>query len=122
MKITKKATKSFVQSQLRTNPAWAVKAMVRIYNENQTAEEQAYHDTIVENGIGFSGTDAYILSSFAEQVNEKKLLSPKQMKIVHKKMPKYWSQVISMSDEVKLKEMVSEHLRKQDEGQLELKM
>jgi hypothetical protein len=119
MKVTKKNTTIFVKHKLATDKKWAVKALVRIYNENQTSEEQVYEDTIVENGIGFTGVDANILSSFAKQQIEKGFLSNKQMKLVMKKMPKYHGQVIAMSDEAKLNTMVSKH---QEENQLELKM
>ncbi len=107
MKPTKTNTTSYVKMMLATNPAWAVKALVRIYQENQTSEEQAAEVTNQDNGIGFTGTDAGILSSFANFYLRTGRLSDKQMAILLKKMPKYHKQVIAMSDSAKLESMVS---------------
>lgn len=119
MKVTKKNTRIFVKEKLATDKKWAVKALVRIFKENQTAEEKVYENTIVENGIGFTGADGEILSSFAKQQIKFGRLSDKQMALVHKKMPKYWGQVISMADGAKLNDMVAKHTEK---NQMELKM
>lgn len=106
MKLTKANTTLFVRQQLSTKPEWAVKALVRIFQENQTADEQSDQLTKHNNGIGFSGTDAQFLSSLAKQFIAKDYLSEKQVGFVLKKMPKYVRQVISMSDKAKLDEMV----------------
>ena len=88
----KDAIKTHIQNQLATNPAWAVKALVKLYTY-QTAAEQAVGHTEEDNGVGFSGVDSTILSSFAEQINKGRTLSVKQMAIVYKRMPRYWRQV-----------------------------
>ena len=106
MNATKKATVQYVKQMLATNKVWATKALVRIYQENQTADEQAAKVTSHDNGIGFSGCDAEFLSSLAEQYLRRGNLSEKQMSFVHRKMPKYARQVVAMSDPVKLDAMV----------------
>lgn len=106
MNATKKDTITFVKNQLASNKVWALKALIRIYQENQTADEQAAKVTSHDNGIGFSGCDAQFLSSLAEQYLRRGNLSEKQMAFVHKKMPKYARQVIAMSDASKLDSMV----------------
>ena len=100
----KTITKDFIKNQLATNPIWAVKALVKIY-ERQTIDEQNSQTTKENNGIGFNGLDANILSSFAEQVNKGRNLSVKQMTIVYKKMPRYWKQVASLIPADKLTEI-----------------
>ena len=100
----KTITKDFIKNQLATNPTWAVKALVKIY-ERQTIDEQNSQSTKENNGIGFNGLDANILSSFAEQVNKGRNLSVKQMTIVYKKMPRYWKQVASLIPADKLAEI-----------------
>jgi hypothetical protein len=100
----KTITKDFIKNQLATNPTWAVKALVKIY-ERQTIDEQNSQMTKENNGIGFNGLDANILSSFAEQVNKGRNLSVKQMTIVYKKMPRYWKQVASLIPADKLAEI-----------------
>ena len=106
MNATKKDTVLFVKNQLATNKVWAIKALVRIFQENQTSDEQVAKTTSYNNGIGFSGCDAEFLSSLAEQYLRRGNLSDKQMAFVHKKMPKYARQVVAMSDAAKLDEMV----------------
>ena len=107
MKTTKKNTISFVKAQLGSNKVWALKALVRIFQENQTDDEQIAQTTTHDNGIGFSGCDAEFLSSLAKQYLQRGSLSDKQMAFVFKKMPKYAGQVIKMSDESKLAALVT---------------
>lgn len=71
----------------------AVKAaLLRIYTF-QTAEEQQAEQTVESNGKGFNGNDAKILSSFAEQLQKKGWLSPKQIALSRKKLAKYSRQL-----------------------------
>ena len=107
MNATKKDTLAFVKSQLATNKVWATKALVRIYQENQTSDEQVDKTTSHDNGIGFTGVDAPFLSSLAEQYLRRGNLSDKQMSFVFKKMPKYARQVVAMSDATRLDAMVA---------------
>ena len=100
----KATTQAYLKNQLGTNPAWAIKGLVKIYTL-QTADEQSTGHTSHDNGVGFSGCDAEILSSFATQVNRGRNLSPKQMAIVFKKMPRYWKQIASFIPEDKLAEI-----------------
>lgn len=120
MKVTKKNTRIYVKEKLATDKVWALRALLRIFEENQTAEEKVYEDTIVDNGIGFSGADGNILSSIAKQVKRKGFVTDNQMRIVFKKMPKYWNQVISMSDQAKLNNLVAKY--PEDCTQIELTM
>jgi hypothetical protein len=106
MNATKKDTLAFVKVKLSSDPVWAVKALVRIYQENQTNDEQVNQQTTHDNGIGFSGCDAQFLSSLAQNYLRYGRLSEKQMSFVFKKMPKYAKQVIAMSDATKLDSMV----------------
>ena len=106
MNATKKDTLLFVKVKLSSDPVWALKALVRIYQENQTNDEQVTQQTTHDNGIGFSGCDAQFLSSLAQNYLRYGRLSDKQMSFVFKKMPKYAKQVIAMSDATKLDAMV----------------
>ncbi len=94
---TKKARISYIKEQLKTNPSWAKKAVLRIF-EYQTTSEQTMEATTDANNVGFNGADAYILSSFAKQILEQRFVgSIKQMAILHKKMPKYAGQLEKLS-------------------------
>ena len=82
-------------------------ALVRIFQENQTTDEQVAQTTSHDNGIGFTGCDAQFLSSLAQNYLRYGRLSDKQMGFVYRKMPKYARQVVAMSDSAKLDAMVS---------------
>ncbi len=107
MKVTQKQITAYVRQQLSTNPVWAVKALVRIFQENQTSDEQSSESTTHDNGIGFTGTDANFLSSLAKAQLKYGKLSDKQMVFVFKKMPKYHAQVIKMSNQEQLIKLVT---------------
>lgn len=92
---TKKEKKAFVREMLATNPAWAVRGLLKIY-EFQTDAEKRVGDTTEDNGVGFSGVDAPILSSFADQIKAGRQMTAKQMGIIYKKMPRYSGQLVKI--------------------------
>ena len=85
-----------IREKVSSDPRWAARAIVALYN-CQTAEEQAADATVVKNRMGFNGTDAFILSSFARQVQEGRTLSQKQLAIAYKKLPKYAKQLETLA-------------------------
>ena len=102
MKITQKLLTAYVRYQLANNPAWAIRALVRIHAENQTPSERAMGATVEDNGIGFSGADAEFLSSLAQSFARYGNLTAKQTTFVLRIMPRYSRQVIAMADRAKL--------------------
>ena len=96
--------KNYIKQQLGSNSVWDLRALVKIY-ENQTSDEQAAGHTTEDNGIGFSGVDSNILSSFAVQVNNGRNLSIKQMNVLFKRMPRYHKQIIGLISADKLSEI-----------------
>jgi len=99
--ITKIQIQQYLKTKLGSDPRWAKHALLKIF-EFQTAEEKSAEHTRENNGIGFTGVDGETLTSFAKQLERKGYLSPKQMNLLFKKMPKYWKQILSISDEDKL--------------------
>lgn len=85
-----------LKEQLATRENQAIKGLLTIYSF-QTNEEKCEGYTKEFNGMGFSSIDSDILSSFAEQYTTKGWLSPKQMNVVKKHMPRYASQLINLS-------------------------
>ena len=79
--------------------------LLKIY-EFQTYTEQEYGTTHDANNVGFTGADAEFLTSIAKGLIKYKRLSCKQMVFLFKKMPKYWKQIISISDSKQLEKMV----------------
>ncbi len=94
---TKKAQVAYIREHLLTSFKWASKGLITIYGF-QTASEQNMGHTHDDNGVGFSGVDSEILSSFAEQVNKGRNLSTKQIVILHRLMPKYAGQLHKISN------------------------
>jgi len=100
-KIETLRVKSFLQHKLATDPNYATRALVVIFNR-QTEDEKRIEATKYTNFIGFTGCDAEILTSFAKQWLSRNWLSDKQMYILHKKIVRYWRQLWDASDKVKL--------------------
>lgn len=95
---TKKDRIAFLKDKLATNKNWAFRGLLRIY-QCQTSDEQASGVTRKLNGVGFSGADGEILSSFATQlIDEKFAGSEKQMAILFKKMPRYARQLMNIAE------------------------
>lgn len=87
--------KTEVQTLLKTNDKAAVKALLVIYSF-QTQSEQASDATKEHNGVGFTGLDAELLSSFAKFYQRAGFLSDKQMEILRNKITKYWRQLLGV--------------------------
>lgn len=90
-------TKEEIQELLATSDKMVKRSLVKIF-EKQTEDEQQSDDTRHNNGVGFNGLDARILSSFAKQVIERDSLSPKQMAIARNKMKKYAGQIAKIAN------------------------
>ncbi len=88
----KKDRVAHIKAKVAVDAKWAIRGLLRIYAD-QTADEQAVGDTCVHNGVGFSGIDGVILSSFASQIESGRNMSEKQMNLIFKKMPKYAMQL-----------------------------
>ena len=95
--MTKKEMIAALKERLASDDRWALRALTLVYR-NQTDDEQHAQATLEHNGIGFSGPDAEILSSFAQQCQRRGTLSPRQMHVLKRKMPSYAGQVMRMAD------------------------
>ena len=91
---TKKEYLANLKKVLSENKAYALHALVFVYNK-QTADEQESMATKIDNGVGFSGFDAEIMTSLASQYIAKNYLSAKQMNLVYKKIPHYANQIFN---------------------------
>ena len=94
-----KWTKEAIKARLEKDDKWLVRGLLAIYGR-QTAEEQVYGQTVEDNGIGFNGVDAEILTSIALQYKERGFLTSKQMEIARKKMLKYAGQLAKIANGV----------------------
>jgi hypothetical protein len=105
--INKKWTVDEIKQNLRINDTWVYRGIVAIYNL-QTIEEKDVNETTEQNGVGFNGVDANILSSFANQIiswensdtckKYRTPLSKKQLTIARKKIIKYSKQLAKIAN------------------------
>lgn len=93
MYSSKAALQEAIKNQITNNDNQAIKVMLRVY-EYQTDIEKECAEVSDNNGVGFAGTDAYILTSFCEQYLKKGRLSEKQVAIIKKKIGKYAGQIL----------------------------
>lgn len=89
---TKAGRIAALKELLANDKRWAVRGLLAIY-KHQTEEEKDIGGVVENNGVGFTGSDGDIMSSFASQQLKRGRLSDKQMVYVFKKMPKYAGQL-----------------------------
>ena len=88
---------SLIKERLLISDKWVMQGVIRIF-DYQTAEEQNSHTTSEDNGVGFNGVDAELLSSYAEFAKKKGYLTKGQMVYARKKMLKYAGQLAKISN------------------------
>jgi hypothetical protein len=91
-------TKEEIKNNLSTNPRWIERGLVVLF-ERQTLDEQRSGSTIVENKMGFNGSDSRYLSYCAKWVLGGKHLNEKHLEKCGKRLPKYWKQIMSIIEE-----------------------
>lgn len=87
-----------IKAMIIENDKAVLRGVLAIY-DRQTADEQSADTTSHNNGIGFNGVDAPIMSSFAKFILKYNRLSEKQMAIARKKMVKYCGQLTRIANE-----------------------
>ena len=90
-------TEEEIKHLIQVNDNVLYGALKTIYAE-QTADEKASRQANHQNGVGFNGADAPILSSFAEFLNKTGFLTPKQKIIARKKLVKYNKQLTRLAN------------------------
>ena len=85
-------TKDDIKGLIESRDDAVIRGMKRIY-DLQTEDEKENGGTYYNNGVGFSGVDGDIMSSFVKFYNKTNFLTFKQMKIARKKMLKYAGQL-----------------------------
>ncbi len=108
---TDKARIAFIREKLESDDQWILRAMHTIY-QRQTADEQNTEQTRYTNGIGFTGVDAELLTSFTKRmiergylklltekkaVNIRTFFSQKQEYYIRRKVPKYSRQLVKIT-------------------------
>lgn len=86
-----------IKELVQTNDKVLYGALKKLY-ACQTADEQTTKTTNHQNGMGFNGVDAPILSSFCEFLIRTGFLTPKQKVIARKKLVKYNAQLTRLAN------------------------
>jgi hypothetical protein len=97
-KLPEHYTKQDIIDLLTVNTRAIERAIVVLYTY-QTQDEKTAGETREYNNVGFNRLDSGILSSFAEQINRGRRLTPKQLEIAKKKIFKYAGQLTNISNE-----------------------
>ncbi len=105
--MNKQQTLVTLQGKLRSDSRWAQRALLAIFR-NQTEDEKVAADVKHHNAMGFRCMDAIILTSFANQLQTRRSLSPKQMSVVFKLMPKYARQLMKFYGEAIQQKLASQ--------------
>ena len=90
-------TEEQIKDLVQTNDKVLYGALKKLYG-CQTANEKASGQTQEQNGKGFNGADAPILSSFCEFLNKTGFLTPKQKTLARKKLMKYTKQLTNLAN------------------------
>ena len=86
-----------IKELVQTNDKVLYGALKKLYAE-QTADEQRTGETKHQNGVGFNGADAKIMSSFAEFLNRTGFLTGKQKAVARRKLVKYNKQLTRLAN------------------------
>lgn len=90
-------TEEEIKNLIQVNDKVLYGALKKLY-ACQTAEEQNDKETHEQNGKGFNGIDAPILSNFCEFLNKTGFLTPKQKVLARKKLVKYNKQLTVLAN------------------------
>lgn len=109
---TKVAKLDFIKGKLATDDRWLLRGLLAIYKK-QTEDEQRSSTTKEHNGVGFSGIDGELMSSFAQRVlkqngdvilrtqqdvDASQFFSQKQLDLLKPKMQKYAKQLLTIAE------------------------
>lgn len=90
-------TEDEIRTLVQSNDKVLYGALKKLY-ACQTAEEQAVGVTNVQNGAGFNGVDAPILTNFAQFLERTGFLTPRQKALARKKLKKYNRQLTALAN------------------------
>ena len=90
-------TKEEIRDLIEKNDEMVKRSVIKLY-QYQTEYEKEIKSTEEDNGVGFNGLDANIMSSFAEFALKSGFLTPKQIKIARNKLKKYAGQLARIAN------------------------
>ena len=91
-------TKDYIKALLARSDQAIARALL-VLLDRQTDDEQDSQVAKYQNGRGFTSCDAAILTSFALQVQQGRTLSPKQLNLARRYLPKYSGQLLEAAQQ-----------------------
>ena len=88
-------TKDSIKELLLTNDQAVARAVFRIY-QYQTDYEKTVEGTVMNNNVGFNGSDAKIMTSMAKFYIKAGKLTEKQIKYIRPRVIKYAGQILKI--------------------------
>ncbi len=104
IKVTKKGLEAYLKVRLKYRREWALRALYVLYNSQSEHEKFTGH-ALKKDGVGFNKVDATTLNNIGEFYTRYNYISPKQLEIVHRMIPKYWKQILGLCDKPKLDQL-----------------
>ena len=105
---TKIQVVSFLKAKIQTDPVWAIKACLVLFDQ-QTKKEKRNHLSSGHNQCGFGRTDSPILSHIACKIKQHRQLLD-DIEVIMKKLPRYAAQLICIAYEKDKCKKLKEHL------------
>lgn len=81
-----------IEARIKDDDDFAILCLMKLY-EKQESDEQDVQQSVYQNGLGFNKVDAGVLSPIAEKVKAGEILTPTELKMVRKLLPKYSKQL-----------------------------
>lgn len=91
--IEQPATYEELSDLIDSSDEWAAGALMELF-QFQTVDEQSINGTVHDNGVGFNGFDAPILTDMSKFYLERRYLTPKQLIFIRRTVKKYINQLL----------------------------
>ena len=85
-----------IRTKVQSDSRWTERAVLAIF-ERQTEDEKQNDATLKRNGVGFSGSDAHLMSYYAKWLLAKKHLTGKHLERAQKIASKYAGQLAQIA-------------------------
>jgi len=113
IKITKKGLQGFIKYKIRNDRSWTLRTLVVIYN-GQSEEEKRFSASSKRNNLGFNKIDAGRLTIVAERYKRTCDITDGNLSMAKALLPKYWEQVLNVSDRPKLERLYRKYIIEQE--------
>jgi hypothetical protein len=113
IRITKKGLQAFIKYKILNDRRWTLRTLVVIYN-GQSEEEKRFSASSKRNNLGFNKIDAGRLSKVAERYKRHKAIGDSDFRMARALLPKYWEQVLNVSDRPKLEAQYRKYIIEQE--------